>query len=147
VRCILNPAPVLPVVAELLPRGPILTPNGSELSDLAILVGDAIGSATADAQRLAAMTHHPVVVTQGGNGVLVVTADGLVQLVPAPPVEVRDTTGAGDTFNGVLAARLAMGDDLATAVPVAVVAASLSVTEVGARGGTPTAAQIAAAMR
>jgi len=147
VRCILNPAPVLPVIAELLDRGPILTPNGSELSDLATLVGDAIGSATADAQRLAAMTHHPVVVTQGGNGVLVVTADGLVQLVPAPPVEVRDTTGAGDTFNGVLAARLAMGEDLATAVPVAVVAASLSVTQVGARGGMPTAAQIAAALR
>ena len=147
VRCILNPAPVLPVVAELLQRGPILTPNGSELSDLATLVGDEIGSATADAQRLAALTHHPVVVTQGGNGVLVVTADGLVQLVPAPSVEVRDTTGAGDTFNGVLAARLAMGDDLATAVPVAVVAASLSVAEVGARGGMPTAAQIAAAMR
>ncbi len=146
VRCILNPAPVLPVVVELLARGPILTPNGSELSDLAMLVGDAIGSATADAQRIAAMTHHPVVVTQGGDGVLVVTADGVVQLVPAPPVEVRDTTGAGDTFNGVLAARLAMGDDLATAVPVAVVAASLSVTEVGARGGMPTAAQIDAAM-
>ena len=147
VRCILNPAPVLPVIAELLHRGPILTPNGSELSDLATLVGDAIGSAAADAQRLAAMTHHPVVVTQGGNGVLVVTADGLVQLVPAPSVEVRDTTGAGDTFNGVLAARLAMGEDLATAVPVAVVAASLSVTQVGARGGMPTAAQIAAALR
>ena len=146
VRCILNPAPVLPVVVELLARGPILTPNGSELSDLAMLVGDAIGSATADAQRIAAMTHHPIVVTQGGDGVLVVTADGVVQLVPAPPVEVRDTTGAGDTFNGVLAARLAMGDDLATAVPVAVVAASLSVTEVGARGGMPTAAQIDAAM-
>jgi ribokinase len=147
VRCILNPAPVLPVVAELLPRGPILTPNGSELNDLAALVGGAIGSATADAHRLASMTHHPVVVTQGGDGVLVVTADGVVQLVPAPPVEVRDTTGAGDTFNGVLAARLAMGDDLASAVPVAVVAASLSVTEVGARGGMPTAAQIDAAMR
>ena len=38
VRCILNPAPVLPVVAELLHRGPILTPNGSELSDLRVLV-------------------------------------------------------------------------------------------------------------
>ncbi len=147
VRCILNPAPVLPIVAELLQRGPVLTPNGSELSDLAALVGDATGSATADAQRIAAMTHHPVVVTQGSDGVLVVAADGVVELVPAIAVEVRDTTGAGDTFNGVLAARLAMGDDLAKAVPVAVAAASLSVTRVGARGGMPTAAEIDAAMR
>ncbi len=147
VRCILNPAPVLPVVAQLLDRGPILTPNRSELSDLAVLAGGGSGAATADAQHIATRTHHPVVVTQGGDGVLVVSGDGAVQLVPAPSVVVRDTTGAGDTFNGVLAARLASGDDLATAVPIAVVAASLSVTRVGARGGMPTAAEIDAALR
>ncbi|MGZ4805322.1 MAG: PfkB family carbohydrate kinase [Ilumatobacteraceae bacterium] len=146
VRCILNPAPVLPIVAQLLERGPILTPNRSELSDLAQLAGVRSGAAVADAQQIAAKTHHPVVVTQGGDGVLVVSGDGVVELVPAPPVVVRDTTGAGDTFNGVLAARLASGDDLATAVPIAVVAASLSVTQVGARGGMPTASEIDAAM-
>jgi ribokinase len=69
-----------------------------------------------------------------------------VSNVPAPTVSVRDTTGAGDTFNGVLAARLAAGDSLADAAPVAVMAAALSVTEVGARGGMPTAAAITAAM-
>ena len=146
VSCVLNPAPVLPVVAELLDRGPILTPNGSELSDLGGVDGRWKRVGHGRRRHIVARTHHPVVVTQGGDGVLVVTADGVVQLVPAPPVEVRDTTGAGDTFNGVLAARLASGDDLATAVPVAVVAASLSVTQVGARGGMPTAAQIDAAM-
>jgi ribokinase len=78
--------------------------------------------------------------------VLVVTGDGVSRQVAAPPVVVRDTTGAGDTFNGVLAARLAGGDDLATAVPYAVAAASLSVTQVGARGGMPTAAEIANAI-
>ena len=147
VRCILNPAPVLQVVAELLDRGPILTPNRSELSALAALLGEGSGSAAADAQHIVARTHHPVVVTQGGDGVLIVSADGAVELVPAPPVVVRDTTGAGDTFNGVLAVRLASGDDLATAVPIAVVAASLSVTQVGARGGMPSAAEIDAALR
>jgi ribokinase len=79
--------------------------------------------------------------------VLVVDADLVAAHVSAPPVAVRDTTGAGDTFNGVLAARLARGDDLATAVPVAVAAASLSVTQVGARGGMPTASEIEAFMR
>jgi ribokinase len=40
VMCILNPAPVLPIVAELLPLGPIVTPNESELVDLLALLGD-----------------------------------------------------------------------------------------------------------
>lgn len=146
VTCVLNPAPVLPIVAELLDLGPILTPNGSELSDLAALVGQGTGSAVGDAAIIAARTHRPVAVTQGGDGVLVVSPDGSSRHVSAPPVEVRDTTGAGDTFNGVLAARLASGDDLATAVPFAVAAASLSVTQVGARGGMPTAVEIDAAM-
>ncbi len=145
VVCILNPAPVLPVVAELLAFGPILTPNDSELSDLAALLGDASGDiVVAAASRLVARTHQPVVVTRGGDGVLVVTADLVAQQVPAPTVTARDTTGAGDTFNGVLAARLACGDDLTTAVPVAVAAASLSVTQVGARGGMPTRSEIEA---
>jgi ribokinase len=66
--------------------------------------------------------------------------------VSAPRVNAVDTTGAGDTFNGVLAARLAAGDQLAAAVAVAVVAAALSVTKPGARGGMPSAAEIDAAM-
>jgi ribokinase len=85
------------------------------------------------------------VVTQGADGVLLISGDS-IRHVPAPSVNVRDTTGAGDTFNGVLAARLAAGDDLSMAVPYAVAAAALSVTEAGARGGMPTAAAIEAAM-
>jgi ribokinase len=94
---------------------------------------------------VAGRSRQAVVVTQGGNGILVVAADGTARRVAASAVEVRDTTGAGDTFNGVLAARLAAGDPLDAAARTAVVAASLSVTEIGARGGMPTAAQIEAA--
>lgn len=148
VLCVLNPAPVMPVVVELLQLGPIVTPNRSELRDLVALLGEGnVDSAVDDASQIVARSHHPVVVTQGGDGVLVVAVDLVAEQVPAPPVVVRDTTGAGDTFNGVLAARLANGDDLATAVPFAVAAASLSVTQVGARGGMPTASEIEAAMR
>jgi ribokinase len=147
VVCILNPAPVLPIVGELLRLGPIVTPNESELRDLLALLSRGGDASAADAAaQVVARTHQPVVVTQGGDGVLVASVDSPTQHVPAPPVAVRDTTGAGDTFNGVLAARLAAGDELATAVPVAVVAASLSVAEVGARGGMPTLAAIRAAM-
>jgi ribokinase len=147
VLCVLNPAPAVPVVVEVLRLGPIVTPNDSELRDLVALLGEGGGASAADdASMIVARSHRPVVVTQGGDGVLVVAGDLATQRVLAPPVDVRDTTGAGDTFNGVLAARLAAGDELAVAVPVAVVAASLSVARVGARGGMPTAAAIAAAM-
>lgn len=147
VVCVLNPAPVLPIVADLLALGPIVTPNGSELGDLVRLLGDGCGTdVVADATRIATLSGRPVVVTQGGDGVLVVLDGHVARQVSARAVTVRDTTGAGDTFNGVLAARLASGDDLAKAVPVAVAAASLSVTRVGARGGMPTSSEIAAAM-
>ncbi len=137
VVCLLNPAPVLSIVGELLDLGPILTPNGTELDDLVALLGQGPGSVVEGASVIVARSHRPVIVTLGGDGVLVVSADGSSQQVPAPPVVVRDTTGAGDTFNGVLAARLASGDELSMAVPAAVAAASLSVTQVGARGVRP----------
>jgi ribokinase len=57
--------------------------------------------------------------------------------VSAPQVVARDTTGAGDAFNGTLAACLAEGYDLESAVRRAVFAASLSVRKEGARGGIP----------
>jgi len=66
--------------------------------------------------------------------------------VPAPPAEIVDTTGAGDCFNGVLAAALLEEVSLAEATRRAVVAASLSVSTPGARDGMPTRDQIDAAL-
>jgi ribokinase len=88
-----------------------------------------------------------VVVTLGGDGALVLSPDAEAERVPPRAATVRDTTGAGDTFNGVLAVRLAAGERLEHAVRVAVAAASLSVARVGARAGMPDAAAIDAALR
>jgi ribokinase len=74
-----------------------------------------------------------------------VTAAGTTA-VPALPVQVVDTVGAGDTLNGVLAAGLASGLDLEAAARRAVAAASLAVTRAGAREGMPTAAELEAAL-
>lgn len=130
VTCVLNPAPVTGGVRAVLDRGVILTPNRGELDDLGGV--DAVVAAGAG----------PVAVTLGGDGVDLHRPGGDTVRYPAPTTEVVDTTGAGDTFNGVLAARLAAGDDLDAAVATAVVAASLSVRHLGARGGMPTAAAI-----
>lgn len=152
VRCMLNPAPVIPVVAELLAHHPILTPNRSECRDLAVLLGadtPAEGAelpVPAGALAVAARSAAPLVVTLGSDGAVVLAPGSAPDPVPAPRASVRDTTGAGDTFNGVLAARLGAGDDLGSAVRLATTAASLSVGHVGARAGMPRAEAIEAAL-
>lgn len=163
VRCILNPAPVVPEVLNLLDAGALLTPNASEIAELArmldqsgrkVAISDPTVACVADIQphataamRLMQRTSTAVVVTLGGDGAMVLTPDGGVDHVPARPASVRDTTGAGDTFNGVLAWRLAAGDPVPAAVRVAMAAASLSVGHVGARDGMPTAAAIQASLQ
>jgi ribokinase len=57
-------------------------------------------------------------------------------------VRAIDTVGAGDAFNGALAASLAAGLDLETAARRAVAAAAVSTTRAGAREGMPTAAEL-----
>lgn len=63
-------------------------------------------------------------------------------LVPSPEVDVEDTTGAGDTFNGYLAAQLSQGSELEEAVEYAVTAASLSVESEGVQDSMPSIDQV-----
>jgi len=144
-RCVLNPAPVLPELAGLVGLGAIVTPNRTELADLLAALGEDVevpDDVTAAARRLAGHNGAPVVVTLGGDGALVAHPDAEPVHVAARPATVRDTTGAGDTFNGVLAAALAAGHDLDAAVARAMAAAAISVGAVGARTGMPHAAAI-----
>lgn len=146
VRCVLNPAPPTPAVDASVGRGAILTPNEGELRDLLDRLGEADAESVAGrALALAAISGAPVIVTRGGDGVLIADGEEVVELA-APAAEVVDTTGAGDTFNGVLVARLAAGDDLRRAAQLAVAAASISVGTAGAREGMPRAAEILAAV-
>ena len=125
---VLNPAPARPLPDALLALSPLLTPNRDEARALS---GE--DEPEAAALALAARTGAPVVVTVGAQGALV--ADGsAVERVPAPAVEVVDTTGAGDAFNGALACELATGAPLLEAVRAAVAVAADSTRAPGARG-------------
>jgi ribokinase len=73
------------------------------------------------------------VVTIGAGGALVADG-GTLERVPAPAVDVVDTTGAGDAFNGTLACELAGGAALLDAVRRAVAVAAESTRVAGARG-------------
>jgi ribokinase len=159
---ILNPAPADDLDVATIALADILTPNETEL---AILAGGNAGEIPeAAARRLlahrgAADAHDAevgapaagdaaarrvpaVVVTLGAGGALVVEEGSAGVAVPAPAVHPVDTTGAGDTFNGALAAGLADGLGLLEAVRHAVAAAALSTTRPGARGGMPTRVEL-----
>jgi ribokinase len=127
-QVLLNPAPARALPAELLALSPVLTPNATEASQLS---GEADPEAAARA--LTARTGAPVVVTVGARGAQLADGDAL-ERIPAPRVEAVDTTGAGDAFNGALAAALAGGAALADAVREAVAVAADAVRRPGARG-------------
>ncbi|MDR3359968.1 MAG: PfkB family carbohydrate kinase, partial [Bifidobacteriaceae bacterium] len=87
-----------------------------------------------------------VVMTKGGEGSVVAQAGQEAETVKALPVEPVDHTGAGDTFSGVLAARLAEGATLGEATRAATAAASISLNRPGAGPSIPTAKEVAVAL-
>jgi ribokinase len=136
---ILNAAPAQTDLDDVLPLVDVLVVNEPELAALTdASVEEADGP---ELRQLALPVRQALVVTQGASGASVVdrrkTAVTTVGQVPAPEVEVVDTTGAGDCFVGVLAAALRQGTDLRLAVGVAVHAASLSVGRSGASPSMP----------
>ncbi|MFI5199271.1 MAG: ribokinase [Candidatus Limnocylindrales bacterium] len=157
-RTILNPAPADPFDPSLLELVDILTPNHLELAALAGsglagsgLAGSSLAGSDSAAFDLVEAARslaagEAVIVTLGSGGALVVPRDGPPRSVAAIPVEAIDTTGAGDAFNGALAAALADDMPLGEAVRRAVAAGGLATTRVGAREGMPTAAELAAVL-
>jgi len=77
-----------------------------------------------------------VVLTLGGMGCCI-SSDDETSFIQAHPVQVVDTTGAGDAFNGFLATGLVKGLAATEAAEVACAAATLSVTRAGARANLP----------
>jgi ribokinase len=159
---ILNPAPAnIAIPRELLALADILTPNETECAALfARHLGERIDGeaiASLDSPRLHALCRDllpggTVVVTLGAAGCFVSHADGSrrgddnawyrLAAEPATPV---DTTGAGDAFNGALAAALALRPDAAFAVHLreAQRYAALSTERPGAAASMPTREQLA----
>ncbi|MEM9496936.1 MAG: ribokinase [Pseudomonadota bacterium] len=85
-----------------------------------------------------------VIVTKGPEGATLHRADGGTASFPAPAVDAVDTTGAGDTFAGVLASALDAGQALETGIETAVLAASLMTTRHGTARAIPTASEVSA---
>jgi len=140
---VLNPAParVLPLPADLLPLVDYLTPNEGEAG---LLTGREIHTA-ADVEvaggALAAAGVGAAVITAGAEGALVARRGGGIR-VPGFAVSPVDTVGAGDAFNGALAALLAAGASIEEAILVANAAGALTCTRPGAVDALPTRAEV-----
>ncbi|QDB79875.1 ribokinase [Georgenia wutianyii] len=136
---VLNAAPSRDLPADLWPAVDVLVVNEHEAADL---TGDDDAEPSALA-RLLLERVPAVVITLGGAGSLVAERGGEPVAVPAFPVDPVDTTGAGDTFCGVLAASLAQGSTLVDAARLAAAAGALATTAPGAQESVPTATAVA----
>lgn len=133
---VLNPAPYQPIDPQILALADLITPNSTEAELLTGVVVDDVDSAKSAANELHRLGIKNVLITMGVEGALLSTNDG-VSLIPSYPASPVDTTGAGDAFNGSLAACLSLGQSLDEAALFASAYASVSVESFGAAQSMP----------
>lgn len=131
---VLNWSPSVPLPDDVVSRTTVLVVNRGEAEALLDMSPGSGGGGPELATALSERYGSDVVVTLGADGA-VSRADGLVSWFEATPVTsaVIDSTGAGDSFAGTLAAALASGAPLAVAVRRACAAAAAAVTTLGAQ--------------
>ncbi len=135
-RALVNLAPTFEVPRELLERLDPLVVNEHEAAFLLGGEVEGVEGALAAAPELLSLGPRTAVITVGEAGA-VFAEGGSSGHLPAPKVDVVDTTGAGDAFVGALAVRLARGASLEGAVAYAVRAGAAAVTKEGAQGALP----------
>lgn len=133
---ILDPAPAQELPSSIFRYIDYITPNETEVEILTgIKVENAEGARKAG-NELRSRGVGTAVIKAGRLGAFMVTGNG-VEHIAGFPVDVVDTTAAGDAFNGGLAVALARGYDLARAVRFANAVGALSTTGGGAQTAMP----------
>src|SRR5690625_1557602 len=144
-KVLLNLAPAMHLPPAELQGVDILILNETEAS---VLAGAESPGTRAQAGVLARklLEFAPtVMITLGSQGVAWASREGgepVEDALPAFEVQAVDSTGAGDAFVGMLAARLAGGDTLREATVWASGAGALATTRDGAQPSLPTSAQV-----
>ncbi len=133
VPVVVNPAPYQELPDAVLGNAAYFTPNELEAEAM-------------KQDPLFASVQKKIIMTQGDQGVAYYE-NGQQAFLPGYSVPVKDTTGAGDTFNGAFAAEIGAGATVKAAVEFANAAAALSVMKIGAQGGMPTRDEVAQFMK
>lgn len=143
VRVIVNPAPAAPLPVEVYSLVDTLTVNETEA---ATLLGRRVESAeevAAAAVELVERGARAVILTVGARGSYYADRDGQRIETAAFPVDVVDTTGAGDTFIGMYAVASSQMD-VREALRFASAASAIAVTRPGAQPSIPSRAEVEA---
>lgn len=138
---ILNPAPAQALDSHLLKEIDILTPNAVETEMLTGIKITGAESLRAASQKLLQLGVRRALITLGKRGVFSASEEK-TEWIPAFEVQAVDSTGAGDIFNGALAAFLAEGIPVEDAVRKASAAAAIAVTRMGAQLSAPRRSEI-----
>lgn len=136
VRVVLNPAPAQPLSDDTLSSLYVITPNETEAELLTGIKVENEKSAGMAAKVLNEKGVDIVVITMGAQGAYVLS-NKEDQMIPCPIVKAVDTTAAGDTFNGALVVGFSEEMSLVDAIEFANMAASYSVTKMGAQASAP----------
>lgn len=137
ITTILDPTPILTEIpSDLYSATDIITPNGSEAEQLVGFPVTDYASALKASKSLHDLGTQTVIIKMGEFGAVCSTQVEQFH-IPAFPVNVVDTIGAGDAFNGGLAAALAMGKSIKEAVIWGCAAGALSITGLGAQSALP----------
>jgi ribokinase len=146
VPVVLNLAPAHALAQETLSQLHALIVNESEAS---LLTGQRVENL--DDARIAATVLYKqgianVIVTLGPQGALLATSaqTGAANILhqASPPVQVVDTTAAGDCFAAAFTVALCEGQAAEDALHFAVYASALKVTKFGAQSGLPTREEV-----
>lgn len=135
-KLIINPAPAHPLSDELLNGLFLITPNETEATLLTGIKVEDESTAAKAAKVFLEKGVKNIIITLGKKGAYFQDSN-LGFLIPAPVVKAKDTTGAGDIFNGAVAVALTEGMDWEDAVRFAVEASAVSVTRMGAQASVP----------
>ncbi len=142
VRTILNPAPAAEIPQEMLALCDFVTPNEAEAEGITGVPVAAVEDAERAADVLLSKAVGSAIITLGENGVFYKNAAGSLHVPAVIAGDVVETTGAGDAFNGGLAAALAEGQPPIDAVRFGCATAGISVTRPGTAPSMPTRAEI-----
>lgn len=135
-KTILNPAPYHKDFLDFIDLIDIITPNETEFSSM---INKKVNKKNIEEEMLKWTRRYStnLIVTRGSEGVSYVK-DNEVHTISGHNVKVKDSTGAGDTFNGILASLLVRDFSLDDAINYANYGAAISTLKIGAQSGMPT---------
>ena len=138
---ILNPAPAKKIPVEVLRYIDILVVNQSECEVICGIYPNNEEECVHAAKVLRDMGVSNIIITLGKEGSLTITGEGNIR-VNAHKVQAVDSTAAGDSFIGAMAAKLSKGASLKESLEYATKVSAVTVTRKGAQISIPTEEEV-----